>query len=152
MGRTSLEHVAKLVPQRTLLRLRPRCTGKRLPPNGEDNLSNINRRFLELIAELLEIGTPLRWSTDYRSEGTKTRRLVSLCEQAGATDYLSGPAAKAYLDESMFEQAGISVRWMEYGPYREYPQLYPPFEHQVSILDRLFSVGPQASTYLQGES
>ncbi len=99
----------------------------------------------------MQIGTPVRSSSDYSSQGSKTERLVSLCQQAGATDYLSGPAARAYLEESVFEQAGIAVHWMEYGPYPEYPQLYPPFEHHVSILDLLFSVGPQASTYLQGE-
>ena len=119
---------------------------------GEEHLSNINRRFLELLAGLLEIRTPVRSSSEYRSVGAKTERLVSICEQAGATGYLSGPAAKAYLDEDMFAEAGISVHWMQYGPYPEYPQLYPPFEHHVSILDLLFSVGPQASTYLQGES
>jgi hypothetical protein len=119
--------------------------------SAEGHLAHINRRFLELLAELLGIGTPLVSSTAYKSRGVKTERRLSICEQAGATTYLSGPAAKAYLDESAFAAAGIAVRWMEYGPYPEYPQLYPPFEHHVSVLDLLFNLGSKASTYLQGE-
>jgi hypothetical protein len=116
----------------------------------EARLSLVNQGFLKLVADLLGIATPLTPSTNYSSCGTKTERLVSICEAAGASAYLSGPAAKAYLDESMFEEAGIAVRWMDYGGYREYPQLYPPFEHHVSVLDLLFSVGPEAHNYLQG--
>jgi hypothetical protein len=117
---------------------------------AEEELSLVNRRFLELVAELLGITTSLTTSTDYTSRSTKTERLLSICEGAGASVYLSGPAAKAYLDESMFAEAGIAVNWMDYEGYPEYQQLYPPFEHHVSILDLLFSVGPEASNYLLG--
>jgi len=117
---------------------------------AEKELSLVNRRFLELVADLLGITTSLTSSTDYTSRSAKTERLLSICEGAGANVYLSGPAAKAYLDESMFAEAGISVTWMDYEGYPEYPQLYPPFEHHVSILDLLFSVGPKASNYLLG--
>lgn len=117
---------------------------------AEQYLSRVNRRFLELVAGLLGIATSLTQSTDYRSRSTKTERLVSICEDARATVYVSGPAAKAYLDESIFADAGIAVDWMDYDGYPEYPQLYPPFEHHVSILDLLFSVGPDAPNYLLG--
>jgi hypothetical protein len=116
----------------------------------DSSLSQINRRFIELVAGLLGISTPLRSSSEYASRSSKTERLLSICEAAGATVYLSGPAAKAYLDESIFTQSGISVKWMDYSGYPEYPQLYPPFEHHVSVLDLLFNVGPQASNYLLG--
>jgi hypothetical protein len=32
--------------------------------------------------------------------------------------------------------------------YREYPQLYPPFDPQVSILDLMFMTGDQALSYI----
>ncbi len=118
--------------------------------SAEKELSLVNRRFLELVADLLGITTSLTSSTDYTSRSTKTERLLSICEDAGASVYRSGPAARAYLDESMFAEAGIAVTWMDYEGYPEYPQLYPPFEHHVSILDLLFSVGPEASNYLLG--
>ncbi len=77
-------------------------------------------------------------------------KLVCLCEQANAEEYLSGPAAKAYLDEQRFADKGIAVSWMDYSGYREYNQLFcPPFIHEVSILDLLLAEGcPRAKDYL----
>ena len=79
-------------------------------------------------------------------------RLVNLCQQASATIYLSGPAAKSYLEEDDFSQLGISVDWMDYSGYNQYPQLYQPFEHGVSMLDLLFNLGLQHSTYMKFSS
>ena len=110
----------------------------------ETLLSDINRRFLEAIASALGIGTRITWSMDYDVVDGKTERLLSLCRQAGATDYLSGPAARDYLDEEIFRAAGISVSWMKYGGYPEYDQRCLPFEHSVSVLDLLFNVGADA--------
>ena len=67
-------------------------------------LTDINRTFLVRICEELEIETPLTRSTDYDAGGRRTERLVELCSQAGADEYVSGPAARAYLDEARFER------------------------------------------------
>ncbi len=100
------------------------------------------------------IGIPL-WTTEkYSIQSSFPRRRVTsprcsrICGQAAATEYLSGPSARAYLDESLFEEAGIDVIWMEYDGYPEYDQLYPPFEHQVTVLDLIFHTGPQAPDHM----
>jgi hypothetical protein len=116
----------------------------------ESHLSRINRRLLEVLMELLGIITPIRWSTEYAASGSKTERLLSLCQAAEATCYLSGPAAREYLDEDHFRAHGIGVRWMSYEGYPTYDQLYPPFDHHVSVLDLLFNVGDEAPNYLIG--
>jgi hypothetical protein len=79
----------------------------------------------------------------------KTERLVYLCRQAGAAEYISGPAAKNYIVPGLFEQYSIRLTWMDYSGYPEYRQLYPPFEHAVSIIDLLFSEGPEAAKYMK---
>ena len=112
-------------------------------------LSAINHRFLREVCEIIGIGTPITWSRDYRLADGKIERLVELCRQAGADEYLSGPAAKDYLEEEPFLDAGITVTYMDYSGYPEYRQLYPPFEHRVSILDLIFNEGPQARRYLK---
>jgi hypothetical protein len=114
----------------------------------ELNLAAINRRFLEALREALGIDTPLRSSVEYTSSGVKTERLLGICRAAGATRYVSGPAAKEYLEEERFHAAGMEVEWMEYEGYREYPQLHPPFEHAVSVLDLLLNVGGDAPRYM----
>ena len=116
---------------------------------GETCLNIVNRRFLEAFCELLGVDTPLAWSTDYAAEGSKTERLVSLCQAARATSYLSGPNARAYLDEPLFENAGIELRYFDYSGYAEYTQLHPPFEHHVSVIDLLVHTGPAAACYLK---
>jgi hypothetical protein len=116
----------------------------------EHRLSAINRRFLEGLRDLLGIRTPLTTSSDYETGGQKTERLLGICEAAGATRYLSGPAAREYLDEERFRVAGIAVEWMSYEGYPEYPQLHGAFEHGVSVLDLLLNVGEEAPAYMLG--
>jgi glutaredoxin-related protein len=70
-------------------------------------------------------------------------------QQAGGTEYITGPAAKDYLQEDLFKDANIKVSWMDYSGYPEYPQLYPPFEHGVTILDLIFNVGKDATKYMK---
>ena len=116
----------------------------------ERRLSEINRRFLETLRDLLSITTPITSSSDYSSSGEKTERLLSICHAAGAGRYISGPAARAYLDEARFRAEHVEVAWMSYEGYPEYKQMYPPFDHHVSVLDLLFSMGDEAPRYLLG--
>jgi hypothetical protein len=115
----------------------------------EKYLSEINYRFLKAMCGWLGIKTKITWSMDYQLTGDKTERLVNLCRQAGATDYLSGPSAKVYLDEDLFKSQGIAVSYMDYSGYPEYRQLYPPFEPRVSIIDLIFNEGPDAARYMK---
>jgi len=86
-------------------------------------------------------------SSSLTATGTKTDRLLGLLKQLGATHYISGPAAKAYLDEEKLAEAGISTEYMVYD-YPVYSQLYPPYDPQVSILDLLFTEGPETAKYI----
>ena len=63
---------------------------------------------------------------------------------------LSGPAARDYIDASRFEEAGVELVYKDYGGYPEYPQPWPPFEHAVTVLDLLFSAGPDTPHYIWG--
>ena len=112
-------------------------------------LSKINHRFISAICQLLGINTTVSWSMDYELLGDKTEKLVNLCKQAGATHYISGPAAKSYLLDELFTNEGITVSYMDYTGYGDYTQLYPPFEPQVSIIDLLFNEGPDATGFMK---
>jgi len=115
----------------------------------EKLLSRVNYRFLGAICGMLGIGTQISWSKDYAVASAKTERLVDLCRHAGATEYLSGPAAKHYLAPELFDAAGIALSFADYSDYPEYPQMFGPFEHEVSIIDLLFNTGPNAARYLK---
>ena len=113
------------------------------------NLSEINHSLILLVNEVLDIRTKISLSSDFELIDGKTERLVELCRQCGASTYLSGPSAKAYLDIQQFHRAGIQVEWMEYSGYPEYHQLYPPFQHQVSVLDLIFNEVEDARIYMK---
>ena len=81
-----------------------------------------------------------------------TGKLIHLYKQAGGNTYLSGPTAKEYMDVKLFEDEGITVEWMDYNRYPEYNQLYPPFEHKISIIDLLFNTGENAKNYIKSFS
>jgi hypothetical protein len=119
------------------------------PREGDERLSDVNFRFITTMCALLGITTPIKWSTDYDAPTGRNERVIELCRKAGATDYLSGPSARGYLDEAQFNASGIQVQFADYGGYRDYPQPWPPFEHHVSVLDLLFSVGSDAHQYLK---
>ncbi len=112
-------------------------------------LSEVNHLFLTQICKWLNIQTPLRWSHEFQLAEGKNERLLEISKQLGATIYLSGPAAKDYLDISCFEKEGIKVEWADYSVYPQYTQLYPPFDHKVSVLDLIVNEGPNAHQFMK---
>lgn len=117
--------------------------------NKEQLLSKINIQFFMLINEILGINTKLIWSYELELIEGKTERLIDLCKKVNATEYLSGPAAKNYLDTDLFKNANIKITWMDYNDYPTYHQLYTPFTHEVSILDLIFNEGPNAKNFMK---
>ena len=112
-------------------------------------LSHLNRTFIDKICSYLNIKTKISSSSGYELTGDKTERLANLCNQVCGTEYISGPAAKEYIDEGVFKSLGIKLTWFDYSGYKPYTQLWGSFYHDVSILDLLFNCGKDASKYLK---
>jgi hypothetical protein len=113
-------------------------------------LSVLNQTLTRAVCSALSIKTVLSKSTDYGRFKGKNDRLISLCVAAGATHYLSGPKAQAYMDEAAFLKAGVTVEYMEYN-YPTYRQLHGAFVPNLSILDALFNEGPNTLSLMAGE-
>lgn len=113
------------------------------------HLSVLNRTLIEAICRYLGIATKISNSWDYQLIEGKTERLVDICVQAGATEYISGPSAKDYIEEQFFIERTIKLSWFDYTGYVEYPQLWGEFAHGVSILDLLFNCGKGTSDYMK---
>lgn len=111
-------------------------------------ISQLNVALLRSLCAYLGIRTPLRLSSEFHAGGVKTERLIALLTVAGATTYLSGPSARAYLDESRFRTAGIGLEYKSY-VYPEYRQLWGPFEGAVSVIDLIANCGPGAATLMR---
>jgi WbqC-like protein family len=113
------------------------------------HISQLNRRFIDVICGYLGINTKITNSWDYTLLDGKTERLADLCKQAGGVEYISGPAAKDYVEDSVFTEQGIKLTWFDYSGYPEYPQLWGEFTHGVTILDLLFNCGKDAHRYMR---
>ena len=75
--------------------------------------------------------------------------LLQICQYLGSTVYISGAAAKGYLDVAAFAAARIEVVFQEYH-YPVYPQRHGDFAAFLSYLDMLFNVGLDRETVLAG--
>ena len=106
----------------------------------EEYLSEVNYKFIITINQILGIKTKIKFSDVFEIYGNPTEKLLNICKQCKANIYISGPAAKNYFDEKLAEKENIQVQWMNYSNYDEYEQLFPPFEHGVSILDLIFNI------------
>lgn len=116
-----------------------------------DSLSEMNQHITQVIAtEFLGIKTDFMDSRAFSAEGSKLDRLIDLLQKAGATHYLSGPAARSYIDPHRFAEAGIELEYKDYSGYPEYKQNSNTFEHAVSVLDLLFNTGLDAPHYIWG--
>lgn len=113
------------------------------------HLSPLNRDFIEAICTYLGIDTHITNSWDYTLSDGKSERLADLCLQAGATEYISGPSARDYIEPEVFSSRGIKLSWFDYAGYSEYPQLWGEYVHGVTVLDLLFNCGKNSCQYMK---
>lgn len=114
-------------------------------------LSEFNQHLIRVVShDLLGIATRFRDSREFDLSSKNEDRVLELLQHTGADIYVSGPAAKAYLDPVRFARSGIEVIWKSYEGYPEYPQHHPPFRHDVTVLDLLFHTGSDASHFIWG--
>ena len=114
-------------------------------------LCELDQYLLRHIAEdFLGIHVAYKNVRDYDLQGKKLERLLDLIDKSGTDLYVSGPAAQDYIDPNEFAKRGVELVYKDYSGYPEYEQFYPPFEHNVSIIDLLFQMGPDAPYFIWG--
>jgi len=119
--------------------------------NKWESLSAVNQYLIKTIAlEFLKIKVKFMDLSGRTTPGEKLDRLINIIRLSGADDYISGPNARDYIDESRFAAEGIKLIYKDYSDYPEYLQFFPPFDNYVSIIDLLFHVGPDAPYYIWG--
>jgi len=111
-------------------------------------LSEVNKTLIRRFSEYLGLNVDFKTCRQYELVAGKNDRILSICLQSQATCYLSGPAARSYLDLPLFESHGISVEFMNYGNYPEYTQSWGAFQHRVSIIDLLLNCGLDSNRFL----
>jgi len=112
-------------------------------------LVDLNIELTRYLSDELGLTTRCLRSSELGVAGARSERLVDICRALQATHYLTGDAARSYLDETLFEEAGIRV---EYHGYRHpsYSQLHGEFLPYMSVVDLLFNCGEDSLEVLKG--
>ena len=111
-------------------------------------LSTINVTLIKAICKYLSINTIIRDSSCYEMVEGRTENLLNICIQCNANEYISGPAAKNYLDEDLFKQKGIKLTYMNHDNYPKYDQLWGDYIERLSIVDLLFNYGKNSIKFI----
>jgi len=122
----------------------PRLSGILLRPWR--HLVDLDIATTEWLAHEFGIATPRHRASQLGIEGDRNTRLINLCRYFQATRYISGDAARDYLEVARFAAAGIEVVWHAY-LHPQYPQLHGDFISHLSALDLLLNAGPAASKF-----
>ena len=104
------------------------------------SLSNMNQSIITNISSRLHLDCIFVQASGYRFDSVSTEFLVNITKHMGGTQYMSGLGAKKYMDESLFEKAGIELVYTDF-KHPEYNQLWGDFIPNLSILDLLFNHG-----------
>lgn len=116
------------------------------------NLAELNIDLIFWIREVLGITTPIRFASEFDLDGTKADLLASLCEKVGASEYVSPPGSKGYLDESdAFIRRNIPLFYYDFR-HPEYPQRYGQFLSNMSVIDLLFNCGAASISIIKNAS
>lgn len=110
--------------------------------NPEPSLHKMNVQLLAWAIKNLQIPTKILSTAEGLFKSSEpTIRLLEICESLSAKEYISGPAAKAYMELSHFEKAGVGIQFFEYPKYPEYPQLFSEFLPSLSFIDIVMNIG-----------
>jgi len=112
-----------------------------------ERLVDLDLAIIDWLALTLGISTPRFRSSQLGIAGERSDRLLALCGHFGATRYLSGSAARDYLDVDKFAEAGVEVVWQDYA-HPVYRQQHGPFIPYLSTIDLVLNEGPASISYL----
>ena len=112
-------------------------------------LLDLDTKLVEVLMNLLGLKRKILFSSELDIEGSQTERLINFCKFFKADSYLTGAAAKDYLQEERFKEEGISLEYQKYN-HPVYTQLYGDFIPYLSIIDLLFNEGPKSLEILTG--
>ena len=117
--------------------------------NVSRTLSENNQRIIRFISDdVLKLSVKFASSTEFSLKGSGSARVLDLALQLGAETYLTGPRGSDYLNETEFNNAGIKLEYFQYASIPEYPQPWPPFIENVSIIDPILCLGQKVQNLI----
>ncbi|MFM4825677.1 WbqC family protein [Aeromonas bivalvium] len=106
--------------------------------NDETLLADLCFNHLLFWLDELHIKTKIVRSSSLSISSRKSDLILDICQEVGATTYLSGPMGKNYLEENDFISNGIKLDYHYFEP-TPYPQLFGSFIPFMGIIDYWFN-------------
>lgn len=110
-------------------------------------LIDLNMTIIRYLFGQLEIEVEVKQLSELGIQAQGHQLLIEICRCLGASTYLAQSAAAKYLDQALFEHAGIEIQFIK-PPACVYPQLWGAFISNLSTFDLLFNCGPKARDIL----
>lgn len=105
-------------------------------------LAELNERILRFIALRLQLTACMHRASEMGIVGVRSARLIALCEQFGAKEYLSPLGAAQYLEEDGFAvHSPARLRFQNYVPEPYLQKGSSDFHSHLSILDVIANLG-----------
>ena len=102
---------------------------------------------------ILNIKVPMISAKKYNFEGEKSDRVLDMCKQLNAHEFIFGALGKEYAKVDEFKKAGIKISFQDYN----HPSYTQPgggnFTSHLSIIDLLFNCGDDSyNIIMEGNS
>ncbi len=113
-----------------------------------ERLADLNLAVIRWLLKAFGISTPIQLASEMCLREEPTDRLIDICQAVGATHYLAGPGAHAYMDVARFQASGVMLEVQEF-KHPVYRQCYEPFLSGMAALDVLLTCGGEALQILR---
>lgn len=114
------------------------------------HIAQLDIALVDLLCQKLGLVCQFRRSSQMTLPEDRCDRLVAVCRQLGCNHYYAGAASRAYMDLSVFDDAGIDVSFQDYH-HPTYPQRYAGFESHLSVIDLMFHRGPDSLAVIKSD-
>jgi hypothetical protein len=113
-------------------------------------LADLNVEIILYLLKVFEINVKiLRYSSmDVDPDLHKTDMIIALAKASGADVFISGEGTKTYADFEKFARNDVQYKFFNF-QHPVYQQRYPGFLPNLSAIDLLFNMGPEASRIIE---
>ena len=105
-----------------------------------DRLVDLNLALIRDVVTRIGITTRLVLASELGVSGSSSRLMLNLTRALGGDVYLSGPTGTRYLEEEMFAEQGVRLRYHRFDVF-EYPQRFGAFAPGLSCFDYIANAG-----------
>tara|TARA_B100002052_G_C15871505_1_gene594899 strand:+ start:818 stop:1510 length:693 start_codon:yes stop_codon:yes gene_type:complete len=107
-------------------------------------LADLNIDIINFFCNIYKIKTNIIRSSNLKSSGKKDQKLLSICKELKANEYLANNLSKSYIDIDMFKASNIEIKFQDFS-HPKYDQIFDDKKlkwiSNLSILDYLFNYG-----------